>query len=215
MDDAGAVFKPNGESAAPCSELGPEHLDKGLLESLLPFLEGKSYTGPVVRRRIVRAAANKPASHPASAEVDSPLLSKVASAYTWYRREIMKLARAIPATVTSHPELHARTLGLGAEDLFSKTAAGDLGLDRRSLALLLGSVPLSLLYSAHKRGEREKGEDTGLLGSLVADHPWLTSMGVVTGLGALLRHPRAQQAVDEVFAAGSRVWKGKQVPVHA
>jgi len=209
------VFKPGAESAAPCGGLEPGHLDEGLLEALLPFLEGKSYTGPVVRRRIVRVVAIKPASHPAPTEVDSPLLSKVASAYTWYRREIMKLARAIPATVTSHPELHARTLGLSTEDLFSKTAAGELGLNRRSVMMLLGSVPLSLLYSAHKRRERETGEDTGLLASLIADHPWLTSMGVVTGLGALLRDPRAQQAVDEAFAAGSRIWKGKQVPVHA
>jgi len=215
MDEEGKVFKPSEEGAPPCEELGPEHFDDHLLQTLLPFLEGKSYTGPVVRRRIVRIIMTKPSSHPAQTEVDSPLLSKVASAYTWYRREIMKLARALPATVTSHPELHARTLGVSTEDLFNKTAAGELGLDRRSLGILLGTVPLSLLYSAHKRQQMERGEDVGLLGTLVADHPWLTSMGVVTGLGALLRDPRAQQAVDEAFAAGHRIWDGKQAPVSA
>jgi len=215
LDHSGKVFKPSKDSAAPCEGLEPEHLDDGLLEALLPFLEGKAYTGPVVRRRIVRIIVTKPTSHREQTEVDSPLLSKVASAYTWYRREIMKLARAIPATVTSHPELHARTLGLGTEDLFSKTAEGGIGgLDRRSLALLLGSVPLSLLYSAHKKSEMEKGEGTGPLGALIAEHPWLTSMGVVTGLGALLRNPKAQQVLDEMSAAGSRVWNAKQVPAN-
>jgi hypothetical protein len=215
MDADGEVFKPSDKSSAPCEALDPSNLDEHILQALLPFLEGKSYTGPVVRRRIVRIIAMKPSSHPEPREVDSPLLSKVASAYTWYRKEIMKLARALPATVTSHPELHARTLGIGTEDLFSKTAMGDLGLDRRSVALLLGTVPLSLLYSAHKRGEMERGEDTGPLGALIAEHPWLTSMGVVTGLGALLRDPRVQQALDEAFDAGGRIWRGKQAPVGA
>lgn len=215
LDSADEVFKPSEESAAPCEPLEPDHFDDHLLKTLLPFLEGKSYTGPVVRRRIIRIIAMKPTSHPESKEVDSPLLSKVASAYTWYRKEVMKLARALPATVTSHPELHARTLGVSTEDLFSKTAAGEHALSPRSVAILLGTVPLSLLYAAHKRQQMEKGEDIGLLAALIAEHPWLTSMGVVTGLGALLRGPRARQAVDEAFAAGDRIWRGKQLPASA
>lgn len=220
LDEAGATFKDKEEGEAPCKELAPEHLDKKLLQALLPFLEDKSYVGPVVRRRIVRIVMKKPtpadgkskesSSQRKQIEVDSPLLSKVASAYTWYRREVMKLASALPATVTNHPDLHAEVLGVSPEFAFSKTAAGELGLDRRSLALLLGTVPLSLLYSAHKRNQMRRGEDVGTLGSLVADHPWLTSMGVVTGLGALLRDPRAQQAVDEAFDAGHRIWEGKK-----
>jgi hypothetical protein len=65
------------------------------------------------------------------------------------------------------------------------------------------------MYSAHKRGERASGKELGAIGDLIADHPWLTAMGTVTGMGALLRNPHAQQAVDEVFAAGKRVWEGK------
>jgi hypothetical protein len=212
MDNAGAVIPSSKEEAAPCESLCPEHLDESLLKTLMPFLEGKSYMGPVVRRRIIQITVSKPSSHPEHKEVDSPLLSKVASAYTWYRKEVMKLARALPATVSSHPELQAQVFGMSAEDLFSKTAEGQLPLNARTLAVLLGSVPLSLLYSAHKKSEMEQGKDTGLLGSLIAEHPWLTSMGVVTGLGALLRDPHVQQAVDEAFNAGHRIREGKQLP---
>jgi hypothetical protein len=186
-------------------------LDESLLQALMPFLEGKSYAGPVVRRRIIRISTLNPKEEKTSEkQSNSPLLSKVASAYTWYRNEVMKLARDLPATVSSHPELQAGVLGLGTEDLFSKTAGGDTKLDSRSLAIILGTIPLSLLYSAHKRNEAEKGEDVGLLGSLIAEHPWLTSMGVVTGLGALLRNPKAQKALEETFAVGDRIWSGKQ-----
>lgn len=217
LDDAGAVFKPSDDEACPCPELSPEQMDPKLMESLLPHMEGKSYVGPVVRRRITRVTVSEPEPEEPPTEVDSPLLSKVSSAYTWYRREQMKLASALPATITSHPELHAGVYGLGLEDAFSKTATSkvpslptSLNLDKKSIAVVLGTVPLTLMYSAHKRGQRSGGKDIGLLGNLIADHPWLTSMGVVTGLGALLRNPKAQQAVDEVFAAGKRVWEGKR-----
>jgi GNAT superfamily N-acetyltransferase len=212
MDAAGAVFKPSDEEACPCSELGPEHMDPEIMKALLPSLEGKSYVGPIVRRRITRIVITKPKPEEPSTEVESPLLSKVASAYTWYRREQMKLASALPTTITAHPELHAGVYGLGLEDAFSKTAelkTKPLKLDNKSLAVVLGSVPLALMYSAHKRGERASGKELGAIGDLIADHPWLTAMGTVTGMGALLRNPHAQQAVDEVFAAGKRVWEGK------
>ena len=215
LDDAGAVFKPSDDEACPCSALSSGHMDSDVMKALLPFLEGKSYMGPIVRRRIIRISVAKPKQEDPSTEVESPLLSKVSAAYTWYRREHMKLARDLPATVSSHPELHAGVYGLGPEDIFNKTAAGELPLDRKSIALLLGTVPLTLMYSAHKRGQQRRGEDIGVLGDLIADHPWLTSMGVVTGLGAALRNPKAQQAVDELFGAGKRIWEGKQGPVPA
>lgn len=210
LDEEKAVAAPTEESTPPCAPLDASHFDDSILKDLLPFLEGKSYAGPVVRRRIIRIIHLKPSSHSPSTEVDSPLLSKVASAYTWYRKEIMKLASALPTTVVSHPELHSRTLGLSTEDMFSKTAAGPIGLDRRSITMLLGSIPLSLLYSAHKRQQMERGDDVGLWGTLVAEHPWLTSMGVVSGLGALLRDPKTRQAVDRALEAGDRVWQGGQ-----
>lgn len=212
LDDANQVFKPTDEECCPCGALSAGHMDDGLMRMLLPFLEGKSYVGPIVRRRIIRITVAKPKPEAPPAEVESPLLSKVAAAYTWYRKEQMKLASDLPAAIVSHPELHAGVYQLEPEDLFSKTAAGALSLDQRSLGLLLGSVPLSLMYSAHKRGQLERGEHVGTLGRMVADHPWLTSMGTVTGLGAALRNPRVRQAVDEVFDAMGRVWRGERGP---
>ncbi len=214
LDDANAVFKPSDEESCPCSELKPDHMDGDLMKTLLPFLEGKSYAGPIVRRRIIRIVKIEPKEETPPTEVDSPLLSKVAAAYTWYRREQMKLASELPAAIVSHPELHAGVYQLEPENVFAKNAAAaeTVPLSNRSLALILGAIPLTLMYSAHKKGAMERGEDVGFLGRMVGKHPWLATMGVVTGLGAALRNPRASQATDEAFEALDRVWKGKQAP---
>jgi len=206
LGDAGGVFGPSGQEAVPCGELDAGHLDHGLLDQLLPFFQDKSYLGPPVRRRIIISMKTEPRSEQLT-EVNSPLLSKVSSAYNWYRREQMKLAGDTISTVLNNPSLHGRLHGIDVSDAFSKTAEMP---NLRTTALILGSVPLALMYSAHKRTEREQGTQQGLIARLVADHPWLTALGLAVGLKQLLTTPQGQQAVDEVFAAANRVWRGKQ-----
>jgi len=204
LDDAGQVFKPCEHEVAPCGPLSLGHMDHGIMRMLMSLLGGKSYLGPPVRRRIIRITIIKPLPPKPEEEVESPLLSKVAGAYTWYRREQMKLASEIPRALSSVPELHAGILGLGDAALFKGAAK----IDPAVAIGVLGTVPLSLMYSAHKRGQREKGKELGVLGNLVADHPWLTALGVAAGMRELLKSPQGRQAVEEIIQATSRVVKG-------
>jgi hypothetical protein len=206
LDDAGAVFRPSDSEVAPCQELSAEGLDPRLLEMLMPLMGEKSYFGPVVRKRIIRIVLQKPTPVPKDTSVNSPLLSKVASAYTWYRREQMKLAADAMTVVPNIPSLHAGLYGIGDEDLFGKTASKVV--DHKTLGVVLGAVPLTLMYSAHLRGKRRKGEELGMLSGLVADHPWLATAGMAAVLREAMKNPKANQAVSELVAAGKRIWKG-------
>jgi hypothetical protein len=211
LDDAGAVFKPSEGEMAPCQGLDSSQLRPDLMKMLLPLMGEKSYFGPVVRRRIIRISVLEPKPLTKSTEVNSPLLSKVASAYNWYRREQMKLAADAMKIVPEIPELHSGLYGIEDADLFSKSAAK--GVDATTLAVVLGSIPITLMWSAHLRGKQRKGEDVGTLKGLVADHPWLATIGTAAALREIMKAPRAKQAVSEIMAAGKRIWKGAPAPV--
>lgn len=213
LDEAGAQFKPSCEMMSPCGSLGPGMMDDGLLEKLLPMIREKSYFGPPVRARIIRITIVKPAPQPAPTEVESPLLSKVAAAYTWYRREQMKLAADALSVVPGHQKLHSALYGLGDSDLFKGAAmVGGVTINPRTLGVILGAVPLTLMYSAHLRGKQRQGEEMGMLKNLVADHPWLATLGTAATLKKVLDTPQGQQAVDEMLAAAGRIWRGKGAP---
>jgi hypothetical protein len=211
LDDAGAVFKPSEGEAAPCSSLESGQLDPTLMKMLMPLMRERSYFGPAVRRRIIQISILGAKPMTKSTEVNSPLLSKVAAAYNWYRREQMKLAADAMKTVPEIPELHSGLYGIGDADLFGKTAAK--GVDANTVAVVLGSIPISLMYSAHLRGERRKGEDVGTLKNLVADHPWLATVGTAAALREIMKAPAAKRAVSEILAAGKRIWKGAPAPI--
>jgi hypothetical protein len=210
LDDAGAVFKPTDEEIAPCHSLEPGMMAKELLTKLFPFLSEKSYLGPPVRKRIIRITIVKPDSQVPDTGVDSPLLSKVAAAYTWYRNEQMKLAYDSISAVQEHPELHAALYGSSAEDLFGKTA--EPLVNPKTLGMVLGSIPLTLMYSAHLRSKKDRGDELGMLKNMVAEHPWLTTLAAGAGIRQLMKTRQAQQVVDEVAEAGKRIWYGAEGP---
>lgn len=212
LDDAGATFGPSDESSPLWSPLGPEHLGMGLLRKLLPLLQEKSYFGPPIRRRIIRITIVKPIDPVEESHPDSPILSKLSSAYNWYRREQMKLAADAMDVVTNIPDLHAGIYGIGPGDLFSKSAGLTETFDPKTLALLLGSVPLTLMYSAHQQARERRGEELGLLNRLIANHPWLTTLGVGAGLRELMKIPQIRQAVAEAASAGKRILTAGSAP---
>jgi len=205
MDDAGATFKPSEEEQAPCQELNSDQLDPEMMKMLMPLMRDRSYFGPAVRRRIIQISVIPPKPLTSSTEVNSPLLSKVASAYNWYRREQMKLAADAMTVVPNNPDLHSGLYGMGDADLFGKSAAK--GVDTNTLAVVLGSVPITLMYSAHLRGEKQKGKELGILKDLVAEHPWLATSATAAGLRELMKSPKAKQAVSELMAAGKRIFQ--------
>jgi 8-oxo-dGTP pyrophosphatase MutT (NUDIX family) len=204
LDDADAIFKPQMGEAPPCSCLEPQHMDMDLLKRLLPLLSQRSYFGPVVKRRIICITVSKPPEPRMEQEVDSPLLSKIGAAYNWYRREQMKLAADSYDTVARVPELHSGIYGVDTEDLFKSAMPAPDGATK---ALMLGSVPLTLMYSAHLSSEKEKGRNLGMLGRFVADHPWLSTLGVAAGVKALMMSPETRKHIDEGGARASKVLK--------
>jgi len=211
LDNDSAVFKPVDGECAPCSPLSLDHSLEGLLDKLLPFLRDKSYFGPPLKRRIVRITIAAPAPRTPRKEVNSPLLSKVSAAYTWYRREQMKLAGDAAWAVPNNPKLHVALHGASLEDSFGKTASSGT-VDPRTLAVVLGAIPITMMYSAHLQGKQRRGEEMGALRSFVAEHPWLTTMGVGAGLRELMKHPRSKELFDDLLVAGHKVWTGKGPP---
>jgi hypothetical protein len=210
MDAANAVFNPTEGEAVPCAPLEADQLDPKILEMLMPLLGEKSYFGPVIRKRIIRITIAKPEPAEPEVKVNSPLLSKVASAYNWYRREQMKLAADATKEVSNIPSLHAGVYGTEDEDLFGKTSAEMI--NPRTLAVVLGAIPLTLMYSAHLRGRQREGEDLNIMQDLVADHPWLATAGTAAALREAMKSPQAQQVVNELMAAGKRIYKGAPAP---
>jgi len=196
LSATGSTFAPAEGEHELCDSLGMGDLHGGLLSKLIPFLSGKSYFGPPVRRRIIRIVMVAPKDQGPAKEVDSPLLSKVGAAYNWYRREQMKLATLAPRVVEDVPELSAAVHGYGVSDLFSKSAQP---LPAGGAGMVLGSVPLSLMYSAHLRGEERMGERLSGVKRMMAHHPWITSLGAAAGIRQVLKHPMARGVMQEVF----------------
>jgi len=205
MDEAGAVFKPTEGEEAPCPALGGEHMGMDILKKILPHLGDKSYFGPPVRARIIRITIVSPSPKKDLTQVDSPLLSKVSAAYNWYRREQMKLAGEALEVVPKIPELHAAVHGMESEDLFGKEAAE---VNPKTMAVILGAVPLTLMYSAHLRGKQREGKDLGMLKNMIADHPWLSTLATAGALRSIMATPQAQQAVEEIAQAVKNIATG-------
>jgi hypothetical protein len=197
LDESNVQFAPSSEEVAPCAPLSPLNINPEMMQQLMPHLEEKSYLAPVVSRRVPKAMAAEPKVEEEATKVSSPLLSKVAGAYNWYRREMLKVAAEAPFVVPTLPELHARVYGMGLSDLFQEKSAA--AVDRRSAALILGSIPLSLMYAAHGDREHTKGKDPGLLGDFFADHPYISALGVAAALREFLKTPKGQEVADKFF----------------
>jgi len=211
----GEIFGPASGETPLCDQLGPQYFLKDLMRKLLPFLEERSYAQPVMERRVVRItiAPKRDVSEKIS---KSPLLSKVSSAYNWYRREMIKAATYAPEIISEEPELQAGLYDMRDSDIFK---VGEIQLppalrggirvpDRNTILAVLGSIPLTLMYSAHLRGEAQQGEDLNILSKLIADHPWLTAMGGAAAIRQIMKTPQAQQAAQELEQAGGRIVRG-------
>jgi hypothetical protein len=60
---------------------------------------------------------------------------------------------------------------------------------------VLGSVPLTLMYSAHLRDKGLRGQPLGPVQRMVANHPLLSSMAVAGGVRGVLSSPVVRQSV--------------------
>jgi intein/homing endonuclease len=207
LDSRHSVFSPVEEEEPLTRGLNESDFSNRILEQLLPLMERRSYHGPVVRRRVIRILIRdpKPVERPINEET-SPLLSKIGAAYNWYRKQQVKLASSASGVIAKNPSLQRAILGVDEVDLFKGASLSDV--DPKLLGIMAGSIPLSLMYSAHLRQERDRGVDLPMWKDLIADHPLLSTVGSLTGLRKLLQTPQGRQAVEELVSAGKRIWTG-------
>ena len=179
MDAGGKVFPPvTGESPL-SADISPDNFSRNIMNTLLPFLEDRSYMEPVVKRRIIRISIAKPVEDKTKT-ASSPLLTKIGASYNWYRNELLKLAATQwDEIVAGNPALNSAINGVSDVDIFSLKLAAEVPAELGALpaAATLGVVPLMLIASAHLRDDQEAGERLGFLDDLIANHPYLSSMG--------------------------------------
>jgi hypothetical protein len=179
MDSRDEVFPPVHESSPLSANISPENFSSKIMSMLMPFMENRSYMEPVMKRRIIRITITKPVTDQTKIAT-SPLLTKIGAAYNWYRNELMKLAATQwDQIVTVNPTLHSAVNGVDDMDIFSMKMAAEVPANLGGLpaAASLGVVPLILLASAHLRSDQEAGEHLGFLDDLVANHPYLSTLG--------------------------------------
>lgn len=201
-----AVFTPNNRSFAPCGPLGLGHAHRGLMQRLSPGMGERSYFGPQVQKRIMIIVMSPPARERAHELIDSPLLTKVASAYNWYRSEQIKTAMDATQNMSEIPELTGLVHGVSDGDFFKEAG---LNSAKNTGVALMAAVPAALMYSSHLRDSRRKGHDIGGLKDLVADHPWAAALATGAGVKKLMSTPQGQAFIEELLGVGKRIVTGK------
>ena len=190
LDQRGVIFGPSDREEAPCAGLGRHHIRPDLLSALLGLVRDRSYYGPALHRRIIRITVI-PKPKP-EVEENSPLLSKIGAAYNWYRREMVKLATEADQILAEYPELMSEVYGVEEGDLFKQASSGSV------IVPALGSVPLTLMYSAHLRDRGMRGGQLNPVQRMVANHPLLSSLGVAAGVRGVLSSPSVKGAIRGV-----------------
>lgn len=178
FDRQGTTFPPSSESEAPCGAIDSGHFSSDIMKALMPLMESRSFLAPVVRRRIIRITIAQPMNDDMKT-ASSPLLTKIAAAYNWYKAEAVKMACDTLDVLSSEPKLAAAVVGLSDEGMmYEKIAAG---LSNATL-LSLGSVPAVLMYGAHARSKALHGQPITRTERFAANHPLLSSLGTAAGI---------------------------------
>lgn len=185
LEEQGKVFGPTDvmDKSIP---MGPEFVSGMIARLLKGAIEERSALGPVLKRHMIRITI---IGKPEVAETDldetkDDLLDKVSAAYNGYREQVIEKIADISEQLTRFPDLQAAVYGKDESDIFVGNVKTAAGFDTR---LLIGAIPATYLLSAlarHKvRNSQARGEETGLLTEVLADHPHLAA--TVVGLAAL------------------------------
>ncbi len=109
LDDKGLVFR-TGARPAPDFGLSGSIIPK-ILKALLPLMEMRSALTPSIAKRTIIVIKKRPRhgveDESGCAELDHPLMDKVSSAYSAYRRDLLfRSPELIKQAVFAHPEVH-------------------------------------------------------------------------------------------------------------
>ena len=142
---------------------------------------------------------------------NSPLLTKIGSAYNWYRNEMTKVALQADRVVSSAPDLNAAVHGVDESDFFSTKVAAkwkERPLTHKGAIAALATAPIVLMMSSNLRDEEEAGKQLSFLEDLLAKHPYLASMGTVVGMRELMKTNVGQSALGSILSTGKASLKG-------
>jgi len=93
----------------------------------------------------------------------------------------VKVAADAEAIMATNPQLQAEVMGVDTGDVFSKEAIS------AKVWAPLSAFPATLMYSAHLRGEAQKGKRLGDVERFLANHPYVSSLGTAAALRELLK----------------------------
>lgn len=204
LDRAGTVFA-GSDRASRDVPMMPQCISKLLARLLAPHVEDRSVFGPVLRRRMIRITVgdSKPPKAIDLKKEKSPLLDKVAAAYTGYREQVIEKIASLASELPNYSVAVEAILGAQVEDLLlgrQKVAATDP-------AILLGAVPATYLLSALARAKTHRdyrrGRAPGVLVDLLGNHPHLAATAV--GMAAL--KATGSKLPDKILAAALQAGK--------
>ncbi len=210
LSSSGAVFPPTREGLEP--PMGPDFVDKRLLQAFLPYVENRSCLAPVAAKRtyiIIVKEAGLPADGkfpqmpkvpetPEFPVVDTrklpisqgELLQKVASLYLGYREVLASQIVPLVRCACEHPSVLEVLRGSPFAGELAKEAAAPIEL------VALGSLfPLMYLYAAHLRKEEREGERLGMIRCFISKHPVL-SAGAILGMLKSLKQAGGPTAAE-------------------
>ena len=182
LDDDGKVFGPS-DDVDRSIPMGSEFISSLIGKMLRGAIEERSALGPPLKRRMIRITIiGKPKSEePDLEESKDDLLDKVSAAYNGYREQMIEKIADISRQLCRYPELQAAVYGKDEADIFYGLTKESAGVDP---SLLLGATTGTYLLSSLARHRMQKkglrGEQTGLLTRVLAEHPYLatTAAGV-------------------------------------
>ena len=146
LDHRGMIF-PRSRDVDSSVRLHQHNVLPRLIRVLMPYLANRSCFGPPLRRRMIhiRITGLGPQDH--GHECDSPLLSKIGSAYNGYCDQMIEKIADLSRGLRDHPEAAAQVMGFELEDIFSGPVKR-ASIDPRDL---LGSIPTSYLAALAQR----------------------------------------------------------------
>jgi intein/homing endonuclease len=152
----------------PSDDFGlPNRIIPSLIKTLLPMLGARSAFGPPLHRRVVIVIHKKPPIEEEDHEcMDHPLLDKISSAYSSYRRDLMyKTASLVRTAMHENPDIVLALYGCGLDRALHGGLA-KVGSD--VVESMLGTLPATYLNRAYYVGPvsgyvEEHSDLTGLV----------------------------------------------------
>lgn len=175
-----SIFRDAG-SSSDSYNIRPEDISDSLLSHLMDWIPKRSALQPFVSKRIVIISIRGPKKmEPEMCEKTGSILDEVGREYAKYITGLAHLPSFLKSAMVQHSELYD-IFAAESFDPMRKTATF-----AREVLLPAAAIVLPVyLLAAKWKGEEAKGEDLGMIQSMIAHHPTLASVGLLTGFHRL------------------------------